>query len=86
MFKGKIWTLIGGKVYSSSEAFSIFCKKTGFSTLVGKTTGGNGMGADPGIFILPYSKLIMKYDMSYGLNPDGTDNLTYGTKPDIEIE
>ena len=85
MFKGKIWTLIGEKVYSSAETFSMFCKKTGFATLVGQTTGGNGMGGDPVIFALPYSKLIVRYDMSYGLNPDGTDNLTYGTTPDIKI-
>jgi len=41
-FNGKIWVLTNPKVYSSSENFIMFCKNTGFATLVGTSTGGDG--------------------------------------------
>ena len=84
IFKGRIWVMIGERVYSSSDLFAKFCKDTGFATLVGETTKGNGAGEiDPIIFSLPNSKLIVRYDMTYSLNSDGTNNQTYGTTPDI---
>ncbi|HNX60284.1 MAG TPA: S41 family peptidase, partial [Spirochaetota bacterium] len=39
-FSGKIFVLTSGKVFSSSEAFAMFCKQTGFATIVGTVTGG----------------------------------------------
>lgn len=46
-YKGKIWVLIDTPVYSSSDSFASFCKNTGFATLVGRPTGGDGLGVDP---------------------------------------
>lgn len=82
-FNGKIWVLVNQNVYSSSEAFAMFCKSTGFATLVGTPTGGDGGGIDPAYVVLPNSGLVVRYSMLYGINPDGTNNEEYGTQPDF---
>lgn len=84
-FGGKIWLLIGPEVYSSAEAFAVFCKDTGFATLVGKTTGGSDSGG-PILFELPNSHLLVQFDVEYCLNADGSCNQESGTAPDIESE
>jgi C-terminal processing protease CtpA/Prc len=81
-FKGKIWTLVNKNVYSASEAFTQFCAGTGFSTLVGESTGGDGIGIDPVFLVLPNSGLVVRYSMLYGLNLDGSSNQEFGTTPD----
>ncbi|MFD1177641.1 S41 family peptidase [Paenibacillus puldeungensis] len=82
-FNGKIWVLVNQNVYSSSEAFAMFCKSTGFATLVGTPTGGDGGGIDPAYVVLPNSGMVVRYSMLYGINPDGTNNEEYGTQPDF---
>lgn len=82
-FKGKIWLLIDRAVFSASEGFTVFCKQTGFATVVGKTTGGNGIGVSPYHVALPNSGLILGYDGMYGFNIDGSLNGEVGTHPDI---
>lgn len=81
-FKGEIWTLINKKVYSASESYAYFCKATGFSKLVGRRTRGGLMGIDPGYIVLPHSKIMIIYSMSYGFNSDGSCNEEVGTVPD----
>lgn len=83
VFKGKFYLLTDGRVYSSAEAFAIFCKDTGFATLVGETTGGDGVGCDPLIFALPNSGVCFRFSAALGLNPDGGSNEEFGTAPDI---
>ncbi|WP_312941631.1 S41 family peptidase [Oscillibacter sp.] len=85
MFHGKIWVLVGSAVYSSAEAFAVFCKDTGFATLVGQTTGGSDSGG-PILFELPNSHLLVQFDVEYCLNADGSCNQETGTVPDIEAE
>lgn len=82
-FKGKIWVLVDEYVYSSSESFSMFCKATGFATLVGTQTGGDGGGMDPLIFSMPNSGLLWRNSILYTLNPDGSNSEETGTTPDI---
>lgn len=84
-FAGKIWVLVDENVYSASENFVVFCKNTGFATLVGTSTGGDGGIADPILVSLPNSGLIARFSMFYGLNADGTGNEAYGTTPDFPI-
>ncbi len=84
-YKGKIWILVDEDVYSASENFVIFCKNTGFATLVGTATGGDGGIADPILVTLPNSGLIVRYSMFYGLNADGSGNEAIGTVPDVVI-
>lgn len=82
-FDGKIWLLVGPTVYSSSETFASFCKRTGFATLVGASTGGDGFGMDPVYCTLPNSGWIVRYSALYTMNADGRSNEEYGTSPDI---
>lgn len=70
-YPGKIWVLVDEGVYSASENFAAFCKNTGFATLVGEPTGGDGGIADPMLFALPESGLVVRFSVFYGLNADG---------------
>lgn len=81
-FNGQIWLLVGPQVYSSAESFAVFCKQTGFATLVGQPTGGSNSGG--GIFFeLPNTHLLVQFDVEYCLNSDGSCNMETGTEPDI---
>lgn len=84
-YQGKIWILVNDKVYSASENFVMFCKNTGFATLIGTTTGGDGGIADPMLVSLPNSGLIVRFSAFYGTNADGSGNEATGTSPDIAI-
>ena len=85
-FDGKIVVVTDKYVYSSSETFAYFCKKTGFATVVGERTGGDGIGFDPLFFVLPNSGLVVRMTYTYGINPDGTSNEEYRTAPDFFIK
>lgn len=83
-FRGRVWLLVGPQVYSASESFSVFCQATGFATLVGTQTGGDGVGAlDPILMRLPNSGILIQFTMMYGLNPDGSSSEEAGTTPDV---
>ena len=41
------YLLVDGKVFSTAESLAIFCKQTGFATIVGEPTLGEGYGATP---------------------------------------
>lgn len=81
-FKGQIWLLVGPQVYSSAESFAVFCKQTGFATLVGQPTGGSNSGGGI-LFELPNTHLLVEFDVEYCLNSDGSCNMETGTTPDI---
>ncbi len=84
-YKGKVWLLVDSITYSAADSFANFCKSSGFATLVGVQTSGNGAGAgNPYLIALPYSGLIVYYDPCYGVNLDGTCNAIYGTMPNYE--
>ena len=83
-FRGRVWLLVGPMVYSASESFAVFCRATGFATLVGSQTSGDGIGAlDPILMRLPNSGILIQFTMMYGLNPDGSGSEETGTAPDI---
>lgn len=59
-------------------------KGLGFAALVGRTTGGDGIGAmDPVYLQLPNSGILIQYTVPFGLNPDGSSNEEMGTTPDL---
>lgn len=84
-FNGKIYLLTDGVVFSSAEAFSVFAKSTGFATLVGETTGGDGIGSDPAVCTLPNSGYVFRFTKEMGLTSDGTCNFEHKTVPDIKV-
>lgn len=85
-FKGKIFLLVSKTVFSSAEGLAQFCKVTGWATVVGERTGGDGVGSDPAIIMLPESGILMTYPSLVGLNHDGSINTEEKTTPDIEIK
>lgn len=84
LFTGKFWLLVGPRVYSASEMFTVFAKYTGFATIVGERTGGDGISMQPLVRALPNTGICLKYTAMLGLNPDGTANSEVGTTPDYE--
>lgn len=82
-YKGKIWLLVSKNNYSSSEYAAMISKSSGFATLVGEQTSGDGIGVDPVYIIMPNSGLVIQYSPIYGVAPDGTCSEEYGTMPDI---
>ena len=82
-FRGRIWVLVDESVYSASESFALFCQQTGFATLVGSATSGDGIGTDPVFLQLPNSGILVQYTPVFGLNPDGSINEELGTLPDL---
>ena len=85
-FNGKIYLLVDGEVFSSSETFAYFSKATKFATIIGERTGGDGIGTDPLITTLPNSGISIRYTGEMGLNIDGSANEEMRTKPDFEIK
>ena len=77
------WVLIGPNVYSASDKFACFCKATGWATLVGTSTSGDGLGFTPILFLLPDSGLYIRFSPAAGEGLDGSLNAATGTKPDI---
>ncbi len=85
-FKGEIYLMVNRSVFSSSEALAVFSKSTGWATVVGEQTAGDGVGIDPVIVCLPHSKLLLRFPGEMGLNPDGSSNEEAKTQPDIPVE
>lgn len=85
-FKGKIYLLVDEAVYSSAESFASFAKDSGFATLVGETTGGDGIGIDPIFFSLPNSGFVIRFSSLLALNGDLTINEEVKTIPHIIVD
>lgn len=85
-FKGNIYLLVDKWVYSSAESFASFAKQTGFATLIGERTGGDGIGADPLLEMLPNSGYIFRFSKDMGVTADGTCNEEFKTEPNYFIE
>lgn len=86
LLKGRLWMLVDGAVFSSSEYAAMMTKATGFATLVGTPTGGDGIGSDPLPVVLPNSGVIVRYSELYGTTADGAGSQEFGTEPDILCE
>ncbi len=82
-FKGQVYLLVDQEVYSSAETLAAWCKSTGFATIVGERTKGDGIGFDPVFYQLPHSRLMLSLPLALGLNSDGQANAEWGTNPDI---
>lgn len=85
-FGGKVWLFVGPGVFSASESFTAFTKATGWATVAGTRTGGDGIGSDPIPVMLPNSGFIVNFPAWGGLNPDGSFNFEARTTPDVEID
>lgn len=84
-FNGIIYLLVSKKVFSASEGFAQFCKNTKWAIIAGEQTGGDGIGSDPALVVLPESKIVIGYPSLVGLNNDGSINAEERTRPDIYL-
>jgi hypothetical protein len=85
-YRGKVFLLVDDDVFSSAEKFAVFCKASGWATLVGEVTGGDGIGFDPSSLALPRSGMYILYATVMGLNPDWSVNDEVHTRPDVLVE
>ncbi|MCL1995431.1 MAG: S41 family peptidase [Defluviitaleaceae bacterium] len=85
LFNGKIWLMIDRFNFSASENAAQIAQETGFATLVGEQTGGDGIGMDPSIIVLPNTGIAFLYSSCYGTDSFGRNNQEFGTTPDIEL-
>ncbi|MDR3219883.1 MAG: hypothetical protein LBU22_13080 [Dysgonamonadaceae bacterium] len=85
-FKGKIFLLVDEGVFSASEGLAYFCKASKWATIAGVRTGGDGACAEPAVFMLPESGILLAYPAVAGLNHDGNLNYKERTVPDIQID
>ncbi|WP_026665358.1 S41 family peptidase [Butyrivibrio sp. FC2001] len=79
----KRWVLTSGNVYSAAETFTGFCKATGWATIVGTQTSGDGNHTSPILLLLPDSGVLIGFSDCVGENPDGSINAVQGTAPNI---
>lgn len=85
-YEGNIYVLVGPNNHSASEEFIDFCKTTGFATLIGHETGGNGIGFDPILLPLPHTGIVLRYSTHYGICANGKNNDAFGTTPDVLLD
>lgn len=85
-FKGNIYLLTNKEVYSAAESMAIFCKDTGLATLIGGITGGDGVGTDPLLAMLPNSGYIFRYPKDFGTTSNGTCNEEFKTIPNYVVD
>ena len=83
IFGGKIWLLVGERNFSASEQAAAISRQTGFATLVGETTGGDGIGINPLVLALPNSGVVVRFSPVYGTDPLGRNNQEFGTDPHV---
>ncbi|MGL6107049.1 S41 family peptidase [Romboutsia sp.] len=86
VFKGNIYLFVDKGVFSSAESLTLFAKNSGWATVAGSNTGGDGIGIDPVLLKLPNSKLLVRFTTQKGLNKDGSNNSETGTTPDVKID
>ncbi|MHA1953652.1 MAG: S41 family peptidase [Candidatus Heimdallarchaeaceae archaeon] len=85
-FDVEIILLIDNVVYSAAEAFTSFCKQTGFATIYGTTSGGDGITPWPLYYVLPNSKIVIQLPSAMGLDYLGNSNEEVRTQPDVIYE
>ncbi|MCL1998016.1 MAG: S41 family peptidase [Turicibacter sp.] len=83
IFGGKIWLMVDRVVFSASELAAQMVQQTGFATIVGEPTGGDGLGIDPFIVTLPNTGIAFRFAASYGVDSLGRNNQEFATTPDI---
>ena len=85
-FKGKIVVLIDAITFSATDAFALFCKETGFAKLYGTPSGGDGISDSPIYYILPNSKLLVRFTPGMGIDYTGAANEEVCVHPDVYHE
>ncbi len=85
-FDGRIYVLANDGCFSAADDFADLIKRTKLGTLVGRSTGGAGLGyMVPPVVRLPNSGMLFRMETDLGLTPNGRWNELFGTEPDVEL-
>ena len=77
------WLLVDEGVFSAAESFAGFCKNTGWATLVGRITRGDGARVRGPIMVrLNNTGLLARFTVESAVNEDASPNAVTGTIPD----
>lgn len=79
----KRWVLTDNYSYSAADSFAGFCKDTGWATLVGRRTRGDGCATSPLYVALPNTGILVCFSAILAENASGDLNTLYGTSPDF---
>ena len=79
----KRWVLTDEYVFSAADGFAGFCRQSGWATLVGRPTLGDGGSEAPLLIRLPNTGLLMRFTAAASANAEGRLNTFFGTEPDI---
>lgn len=82
----KRWVVMDNYSYSAADSFADFCKNTGWATLVGRRTGGDGGATPPLYMALPNTGILVRFSAILAENASGNLNTLYGTSPDYFSE
>lgn len=85
-YQGKVFLLADDLCYSAADGFAAFCKGSGFATVVGTSTGGDGIALTPALITLPNSGMVVRFPWVLGLNPDFSASEEAHTFPDVMVE
>lgn len=84
------WVLTDQGTFSAADGLAAFCRRSGWATLVGRTTSGDGAVSLSSLGVamirLPNTGLLVMFSTSTAANADGTMNAAVGTAPDIASE
>ncbi|MEF9921216.1 MAG: S41 family peptidase [Erysipelotrichaceae bacterium] len=85
IFKGKFYLLVDNQTSGAAEKFALFSKQSKFAQLIGQNTFGDSFAIDPLLVLLPNSGMVIQFNATNALNPDGSSNEMGGTLPDIRV-
>lgn len=85
-YQGRIFVLVDDLCFSAADGFAAFCKGSGFATVVGTWTRGDGIAFTPAIVTLPNSGMVVRFPSVFGLNPDFSASEEAHTSPDVMVE
>ncbi|MHA1906167.1 MAG: S41 family peptidase [Candidatus Thorarchaeota archaeon] len=85
-FNGSVSLLTDQVSYSAAENLAIYAKESGFASLYGIPSGGDGIIPTPIFLTLPNSKIVIKTACAIGLEQNGEANEEWRTIPDFYYE
>ena len=85
-FNANTALLVDSNTYSAATTFTLFCKETGFAKVYGTPDKGEGVPAGPIFYILPNSKILIRFFQGLGLDSKGNACEEVKVQPDIYYE
>ncbi|NPE09811.1 MAG: hypothetical protein GNW80_16135 [Asgard group archaeon] len=85
-FKAKISVLVDHKTYSAATSFTLFCKDTSFAKVYGTPNKGEGVCSGPTFYVLPNSKIVIRFFSALGFDSKGNACEEVKVQPDIYYE